>query len=142
MCVVAQSCATQTVCDPMDCSPPGSSVHGIFQARTLEWVSPFPSPGDLSDPGIKPRSPALQAGSLPSEPPGKPPIPQMRTLRPREFKRLPEGHMPVRGEGQGQLPSASKTCAFIHYWLVPNFAPFDSCCALLSNPTWNPLRLK
>ena len=32
-----QSCPT--VCDPMDCSPPGSSVHGIFQARVLEWVA-------------------------------------------------------------------------------------------------------
>ena len=32
---VSQSC--QTLCDPMDCSPPGSSVHGIFQARVLEW---------------------------------------------------------------------------------------------------------
>ena len=35
--------------------------------------SPFPSPGDLPDPGIKPRSPALQEDALPSEPPGKPP---------------------------------------------------------------------
>ena len=34
---VAQSCAT--LCDPMDCSPPGSSVHGIFQARVLDWVA-------------------------------------------------------------------------------------------------------
>ena len=34
---VAQSCPT--FCDPMDCSPPGSSVHGIFQARVLEWVA-------------------------------------------------------------------------------------------------------
>ena len=34
---VAQSC--QTLCDPMDCSLPGSSVHGIFQARVLEWVA-------------------------------------------------------------------------------------------------------
>ena len=34
---VAQSCPT--VCDPMDCSPPGSSVHGIFQARVLEWIA-------------------------------------------------------------------------------------------------------
>ena len=32
---VAQSCPT--LCDPMDCSPPGSSVHGVFQARVLEW---------------------------------------------------------------------------------------------------------
>ena len=38
---VAQSCPT--LCNPMDCSPPGSSVHGIFQARVLEWV-PLPSP--------------------------------------------------------------------------------------------------
>ena len=45
---------------PMDWSPPGSSVLGILQARTLEWV-PFPSPGDLPNPEIKPRSPALQA---------------------------------------------------------------------------------
>ena len=34
---VAQSCPT--LCDPMDCSPPGSSVHGILQARILEWVA-------------------------------------------------------------------------------------------------------
>ena len=33
---VTQSCPT--LCDPMDCSPPGSSVHGIFQARILKWV--------------------------------------------------------------------------------------------------------
>ena len=44
-----------TLCDPMDCSPPGSSVQGIFQARILEWV-PFLSPEDLSDPGIIPTS--------------------------------------------------------------------------------------
>ena len=39
--LVAQSCLT--LCDPMDCSPPGSSVRGILQARTLEWVA-VPSP--------------------------------------------------------------------------------------------------
>ena len=59
-----------TLFDPMDCSLPGSSVDGIFQARMLEWVA-FPSPGDLPNPGIEPRSPALEADSLPSEPPGK-----------------------------------------------------------------------
>ena len=48
----------------MHCSLPGSSVHGILQARILEW--PFPSPGELSDPGIEPRSPALQTNSLPT----------------------------------------------------------------------------
>ena len=55
----------------MDCSLPGSSVHEILQARISEWVA-FPSPGDLPNPGIKPRSPALQADSLPAEPQGKP----------------------------------------------------------------------
>ena len=58
-CLVPQS--YPTLCDPMDCSPPGSSIHEIFQARILEWV-PFPTPGDLPDPGIKPislASPAL-----------------------------------------------------------------------------------
>ena len=54
----------------MNCSPPGSSVHGILQARILEWVA-ISSPGDLPNPGIKPRSPALQADSSPSESPGK-----------------------------------------------------------------------
>ena len=34
---VTQSCLT--LCDPMDCSPPGSSIHGILQARILEWVA-------------------------------------------------------------------------------------------------------
>ena len=52
------------VCDPMDCSLPGSSAHGILQARILEWVA-CPPPGDLPDPGIKPMSltsPALACG--------------------------------------------------------------------------------
>ena len=55
-----------TLCDPMD-----YRVHGILQARILEWVA-FPSPGDLHNPRIKPRSPAVQADSLPAEPPLKP----------------------------------------------------------------------
>ena len=59
-----------TLCDPMDCSPSGSYVHGILQTRILEL--PFPSPGDTPASGIKPGSPALQADSLPSEPSGKP----------------------------------------------------------------------
>ena len=57
--------------DPVDCNSPGSSAHGISQARILEWVPIFFSRGS-SQPGIKPGSLALQAVSLPSEPPGKP----------------------------------------------------------------------
>ena len=50
----------------MDCNPPGSSAHGILQERILECVATT-SPKDLPDLGIKSRSPALQADSLPSE---------------------------------------------------------------------------
>ena len=62
------------LCDPMDSSPPGSSVHGILQARILEWVA-MPSSRGSSDPGLEPESLSLlhwQAGSLPLVPPGKP----------------------------------------------------------------------
>ena len=55
---VAQSCPT--LCDPMDSSPPGSSVHEILQGRILEWVA-FPFSRDLANSGIEPRSPALLA---------------------------------------------------------------------------------
>ena len=54
----------------MDCSPPGSSVHGILQARILEKVAIYFSRGS-SSPGIELGSPALQADSLLSKPPGK-----------------------------------------------------------------------
>ena len=54
----------------MDCSPPGSSVRGIPQARALAWIA-ISSPGDLPKPGIELASPPLPAGSLPSEPPGE-----------------------------------------------------------------------
>ena len=69
--LVAQLCAT--LCSPMDCNPPGSSVR--------PWDSPGKNigvsshslfPGNLPDPGIKPKSPVMQVDSSPSEPPGKP----------------------------------------------------------------------
>ena len=69
LCLVTQLCPT--LCDPMDCSPSGSSVQGFLQARILEWVA-HPPPRDLPNPGIKSRFPTLQMDSLPSEPPGKP----------------------------------------------------------------------
>ena len=58
VCVHAQSYLT--LCNPMDCSLPGSAVHGISQARMLDGL-PFPSPGDLPGPGIEPLSPASPA---------------------------------------------------------------------------------
>ena len=56
--VVVQSQRRVWLGDPMDCSLPGFSVHGVSQTRILEWV-PFLSSGDLPNPGIKPTSPAL-----------------------------------------------------------------------------------
>ena len=64
----------------MDYSPPGSSVHGISQARILEWVA-FPSPGDLPDPGIKHKSSALAGRFFTVHPPGKPLNSSRRTQR-------------------------------------------------------------
>ena len=55
-----QLCSCVRLCDPMDCSPLGSSVHGIF--RQEHWSGlPFPAPGDLPDPGIEPEAPASPA---------------------------------------------------------------------------------
>ena len=63
--LVTQSCLT--LCDPVDCSPPGSSVHGILQARVLEWVAiPFPR-GIFPNQELNSRLLHWQAGSLLSE---------------------------------------------------------------------------
>jgi len=59
------------LCNPMDCSPPGSSVHGILQARILEWVA-VPFSRGSSQPRDQTQSPTLQADSLPSELPRNP----------------------------------------------------------------------
>ena len=75
VCVCARTCAVThscpTHCDPLDCSPPGSSVHGILQARILEWVAISFSRGS-SQPRDQTRSPVLQADSLLTELQGKP----------------------------------------------------------------------
>ena len=62
-----------TLCDPMDCRPPGPSLFMGFSRQEYWSGLPVPSPGDLPYPGTEPGSPALQADSLLSEPPGKPP---------------------------------------------------------------------
>ena len=63
-----------TLCDLVDCSPPDSSVHGIFQASILEQAAISYS-RDLPDPGVEsasPTSPALAGGFFTTEPPGNP----------------------------------------------------------------------
>ena len=67
-CLVSKLCLT--LCNPMDCRLPDSSVHGIFQAKLLEWVA---NSRGLPDPGIEsPVSPALQADSSPLSHQGSP----------------------------------------------------------------------
>ena len=65
-----QSCLT--LCDPMDHSPPGSSVHGIFKARVLEWVAVPSSRGSSQSNWHLLYLLHWQVGSLPLAPPGKP----------------------------------------------------------------------
>ena len=70
VCLVAQLCPI--LCDPMDYTPPGSSVHGILQARILEWVAMPPSRGSF-----QPRDQtqvSCIAGGFFTKPPGKPNI--------------------------------------------------------------------
>ena len=80
--LVTQSCLT--LCDPKDCSPPGSSVHGIFQARILEWVA-MPSllqgifPIQVSNPCLLSLL-HWQVGPLPLAPPEWPPSKYLQTI--------------------------------------------------------------
>ena len=72
MCVHAKSLQSCPIlCDPMDCSPPASFVHGIIQASILELVAMFSS-RDSPHPGIVPVSLEVQADSLPLSPRGSP----------------------------------------------------------------------
>ena len=104
---VTQSCLS--LCDPMD-----YTVHGILQARILEWVA-FPFSTGTSQPGIKPRSPALQAVSLPSELQGKPKNIGVGSLS------LPQQIFPVQESNRGplhcrQILYQQSYCLFKVYW--------------------------
>ena len=66
VCLLAQLCPT--LCNPVDCIAHRASLSMGFSKKEYWSGLPFPSPGDLPDPGIKPGSPALQADSLPPEP--------------------------------------------------------------------------
>ena len=82
--LVTQLCLT--LCNPMDCSPPGSSAHGIPPHKNTGVGCHSLLQGNLPNPGIEPRSPALQADCLPSEPPGELPAIPLLDIHPREMK--------------------------------------------------------
>ena len=111
LCSFAQLCLT--LCDPMDCSLPGTSVHGILQARIWSEL-PSPPPGDLPNPGIEPRYSTLQAHSLPSEPPGKPKNTGVGSHS------LLQGIFPTQGSSPGLLH-----CRQISYHLSHQGSPKD-----------------
>ena len=69
--VCMQSLGRIPLCDPIDCSSPGSSAHGIFQIGILQWVA-ISYPRGLPDPGIKPESPVLAGGFFTTAPWGEP----------------------------------------------------------------------
>ena len=76
--LVAQSCPT--LCDPMNCIARQAPLSMGFSRQEYWSGLPFPSPGDLPDPGIEAGSPALQADSSSSEPSGKPKMVQAKYL--------------------------------------------------------------
>ena len=88
LCRSVMSLSCIQFCDPMNCSPPDFSVHGISQARILEWVVTASS-RDLPAPGIKPvspASPALAGGFFITEPSGKPFIGQTTSMNDGQLK--------------------------------------------------------
>ena len=81
--VLHQSCLT--LCDTVDCSLPGSSIHGGSLGKNNGVGCHALLHGDLPNPWIEPRSPALKVNSLPSNPPGKPKNTGVDISSPREL---------------------------------------------------------
>ena len=118
----------------MDCSPPGSSSMGF--SRQEYWSGlPFPSPGDLPNPGVEPGSPALQTDALPSETPGKP---HRKTQFRLQFSwsvmsnsLWPHGLQHTRLPCPSPIPGACSNSCPSSQWCHPtissSFVPFSSC---------------
>ena len=112
MCCAKSLQLCSSLCDPMDCSPLGSSVHEILQARILGCHALLQ--GNLPNPGTELRSPTLQADSLPSESPGKPKNTRMGC----HF--LLQGIFPVQGLNPHLLgPLHCQACLFVCLFVLP-----------------------
>ena len=102
-----------TLCDPMDCSPSGASVHGILQARIVEWVV-TPLPGDLPDPGMEStslRSPVLAGGFFSTSATWEAPVSVHSPLTVQKGGGL-HGWQPL-------LPEPSPSPVFTHpHWII------------------------
>ena len=100
----------------MDCSLPGSSVHGDSPGKNYWSGLPCPPPGDLPNKGIEPRSPALQEDSLLSDPPGKPKNTGVGSLSLLQGSPQPRNRTGVSGIAGGFLTSWTTREAQTH-WL-------------------------
>ena len=127
----------------MDCSPPGSSIHGILQARILEWVA-IPVSRGSSDPGIKPESPALQVDSLPSEPPAHLLNPVfklhiMLTLKIRKERELVLFSLGFYFASWISKLSGAELCSFLHGCeMIELGHSMKAFSLLLGKGKWNP----
>ena len=118
----AQSCLA--LGDPMDCSPPGSSVHGVSQSRILERAE-FSSSGGLSNPGIEPESPALVGGFFTSVPPGKPILvlcPCSVQLSSAQSLAVSDS-LPPHGLQHARLPCPSPTLSLLKLMSIESVMP-------------------
>ena len=122
LCLVDQLCPT--LCDPMDCSPPGRLLCPWWFSQKEYWSGlPCSPPEDLPNPGIEPRSPTLQADSLLSEPPGKPKNTGVDSLS------LLQGIFPTQELNRGFLH-----CRWILYQLSYQGRPRCKQKAILNKP--------
>ena len=116
LCLVSQ--AYPTLCKPMDCSPPGSSVRGILQARILEWVG-MPFSRGSSQPRDGTWSPTLQVDSLLSESTGKPFAASNIELTKAKIIGLDSSSPGSHSEGY--FSGRSRTSAFLNQLAAPSY---------------------
>ena len=119
VCLAAKLCPT--LCHPMDCRPPGFSVHGILQARILECVAMTLCQGDLPNPGIEPGSPALAGGFLTMQPPGKHLCLVLKKFHPPERRPCPRSShsSPLFPPGPWQPPICFLCPWICLFWTFP-----------------------
>ena len=131
--LVTQSCPT--LCNPMDCTLPGSSILGILQARILEWVA-IPFSRGSSRPGINPGSPALQADSLPSKRPGKPRAKQSSPIYRLVDWGTSSNFAPNYTPFWADLHSHNSSWTKLFYFLKVTLKVKSASCSVVSNSFW------
>ena len=151
--VVVQSLShVQLFCDPMDCSKPGSSVHGILQARILEWVAISYSRGSSQPRGWTCVSPALAGRFFSTEPSGKPhvyvyiyinsfipynspmiAVPFCTVLICNHLLKVTDRRLKISMQIQAYFPLHPVLLAIVDSWATIKWGELDSCpCCVTS----------